>query len=292
MNISYSSEVGKIKKILIKHPQDAFRCQKAIEAEWQSLNYASEPDYEKAVEEYEGFTNLLTSEIEEIHFLPKDDRTGLDSIYLRDCMVTTPEGAILGNMGKRARQGEVSAVNDYLTNLGFPIFGQISGEGILEGGDLIWLDAETVVVGQGYRTNAEGIRQFKALTSAFISEVITVPLPHWNGPDDVFHLMSIISPIDYNLALVYSRLLPIFFRERLIDRGVMLIEVPDSEFESMGCNVLAIAPRKCIMLSGNPITRKRLEAEGVEVLEYRGCEISLKGAGGPTCLTRPLIRAD
>jgi N-dimethylarginine dimethylaminohydrolase len=120
--------------------------------------------------------------------------------------------------------------------------------------------------------------------------VLTVPLPHWRGAGDVFHLMSTISPVAPDLAVVYAPLLPVPFREWLLDRGITLIEVPDDEFDSMGANVLALGPRRCLMLDGNPRTRARLEAEGVEVHVYAGQEISVKGGGGPTCLTRPLSR--
>jgi N-dimethylarginine dimethylaminohydrolase len=125
-----------------------------------------------------------------------------------------------------------------------------------------------------------------------IDELITVPLPHWRGPADVFHLMSIISPVDSDLAVVYSPLMPVAFRESLVARGTVLVEVPDTEFDSMGTNVLAAAPRRCLMLTGNPITRERLEDTGAEVIEYQGTDISIKGGGGPTCLTRPLNRIE
>jgi len=193
-------------------------------------------------------------------------------------------------MGKAERLGEPEAAGDFLSELDIPILGAVSGDGRLEGGDLIWLDERTLVVGRGYRTNEAGISQLKKLTSELADEFVVVPLPHWRGPEGVFHLMSFISPIDYNLAVVYSRLLPVPFREWLISRGIKLLEVPDSEFETKACNVLATSPRRCIMLSGNPGTKQMLEDEGVEVWEYTGDEISRKGAGGPTCLTRPLLR--
>ena len=119
---------------------------------------------------------------------------------------------------------------------------------------------------------------------------VVVPLPHWKGPSDVFHLMSVISPIDVDLALVYSPLLPVPFREFLLSRGTSLVEVPEAEFDTMGCNVLTVAPRVCVMMEGNPETRMRLESSGVEVHIYRGEEISAPGEGGPTCLTRPIMR--
>ena len=155
----------------------------------------------------------------------------------------------------------------------------------------MWLNERIAAVGEGYRSNAEGIRQFKALLGNLVDEVISVPLPHWAGPGDCLHLMSNISPIDHDLYLVYSRLLPVPFRKYLLHRQIQLIEVPDKEYDSMGCNVLALAPRKVIMLEGNPITRQLLEREGVEIHTYDGSEISLKGAGGPTCLTRPFLRS-
>jgi N-dimethylarginine dimethylaminohydrolase len=145
-------------------------------------------------------------------------------------------------------------------------------------------------VGHTYRTNPEGIRQLTSLLAPLGVEVISVPLPHYKGPSDVFHLMSILSPVDKDLAVVYSPLMPIPFRELLLQRGYRLVEVPDEEFESMGCNVLALGPRNCLMVAGNPKTKAGLEAAGCRVTEYQGAEISVKGGGGPTCLTRPILR--
>lgn len=289
-NCGGHSEVEKIESIILKHPKDAFISQENIDAQWEKLNYSSGPDYNKAIEEYDYFASLLKTIISKIHWLPRNESIGLDSIYARDSMIATNEGILLCNMGKGERTSEPAACRKYLFENGIPILGEITGDGTVEGGDIIWLDRSTLVVGRGYRTNKEGIRQLKELTAEFIDEFIVVPLPHWRGPDDVFHLMSMISPVDDDLAVVYSRLLPVPFRERLIDRGIKLLEVPDSEFGTMACNVLAVAPRKVIMLRGNPHTRQMLEAEGVVVLEYSGEEISQKGAGGPTCLTRPLLR--
>jgi N-dimethylarginine dimethylaminohydrolase len=179
----------------------------------------------------------------------------------------------------------------YQTVGGLPVAGVIDAPGTLEGGDVVWLDDRTIAVGRGYRTNAEGIRQLRTVLADSIDELIEVPLPHWRGAQDVMHLMSLVSPVDRNLAVVYSRLLPVPFRERLLQIGFTLVEVPDEEFESMGTNVLALAPRRCLVLSGNPTTRRALERAGAEVIDYEGEEISRKGAGGPTCLTRPLVRA-
>ncbi len=156
---------------------------------------------------------------------------------------------------------------------------------------MCWIDQRTLAVGRGYRTNDAGIRQLRDLVRDCVDEVVVVPLPHWHGPADVFHLMSIVSPVDRDLFLVYAPLMPVPFREALTSRDIELVEVPDREFETLGCNVLAVAPRDVLAVAGNPETRARLEHAGVRVHEFAGREICLKGGGGPTCLTRPLTRA-
>lgn len=290
MKISYQSDVGKIQRIVVKHARDAFVSQEFIGNQWRELYYQLPPDFVQAMDEYETFVNLLSGFNIELHFLSKDKNTGLDSIYPRDASIVCDKGIILCNMGKAARKTEpASQAKDY-QKLDLAICGTISGNGKIEGGDVTWINSKTLAVGRGYRTNDEGIRQLREFLGDCIEELIVVPLPHWRGSTDVFHLMSMLSPIDYDKLLVYSPLLPVPFREALLDRGMKLIEVPDAEFETMGCNVLTVAPGKCIMVAGNPQTRKRLEAVGVEVYEFKGQEICVKGAGGPTCLTRPLTR--
>jgi N-dimethylarginine dimethylaminohydrolase len=284
------SEVDPIKSLLLKHPRDAFVSQENIQAQWNALNYSEPPDYDNAIKEYDEFSRILEGLVPEIHYLPSDEETGLDSIYVHDSLILTNKGAVLCSMGKEMRRGEPSAAREFLEGLDIPILGSITDKGRLEGGDVVWMDERTVVVGMGYRTNPEGIRQFKELIKDLVDELTIVPLPHWEGPEDVMHLMSLISPVRHDLSVVYSRLLPVPFREWLLQRGIRFLDVPDSEFGSMGCNVLAVAPGKCVMLSGNPMTKRMLEEEGVEVYEYTGEEISKKGAGGPTCLTRPLLR--
>jgi len=199
-------------------------------------------------------------------------------------------GAIICRMGKAARSTEADAQERALLQMSVPILGRIEPPGTLEGGDVFWVDERTLAVGRGYRTNDEGIRQLRLLLGDSVDELIVVPLPHWRGPGDVMHLMSLVSPVDRDLAVVYSPLLPVPFRERLLDRGITLVEVPDREFKTMGTNVLAVKPRVCIALDGNIITRQRLQAAGATVIGYDGGEISVKGSGGPTCLTRPLSR--
>ena len=226
----------------------------------------------------------------EIKYFDADASVTMDSVYCRDASIATDKGIIICRMGKVGRMNEPGASLKVYEKAGIPILGKIQSPGTVEGGDVAWLDQNTLAIGRTYRTNAEGIRQMRALLAPCGVNVVEVQLPHYKGPSDVFHLMSIFSPVDKNLAVVYSPLMPIVFREELIQRGYQLIEVPDTEFESMGCNVLAIAPRTCMIVKGNNITKQRLQEAGCTVLEYDGIEISYKGGGGPTCLTRPLWR--
>ncbi len=286
------SDVLPLRSVLLKRAQDAFGDQPTLDATWEELGYMARPDFPGAVTEYEAFQELLERLGAEIHLAPADPDTGPDSVYVRDAAVICDRGAILCNMGKPARETEPGAAGRSLRATGVPIVGRITGSGRMEGGDVAWINERNVAVGLGYRTNAEGIRQLRSLLGSEVDRVVPVPLPHWHGPGDVFHLMSMFSPVDRDLAVVYSRLLPVPFRQLLLKHGCELVEVPDEEFESMGCNVLAVGPRRCVALEGNPITRQRLEAAGAEVHTYRGREISTKGGGGPTCLTRPLVRSE
>jgi N-dimethylarginine dimethylaminohydrolase len=283
------NEYGRLTRLVLKHPRDAFRDQATCAAQWQQLRFTNEPDLARAIAEYDRFAAILASTGAQLDLLPAAADTTLDSIYVRDASLASPHGMILCNMGKPARASEPSAQEAAFNALGIPVAGGISGAGRLEGGDVVWFGDSTVAVGRGYRTNDEGIRQLRGILGPSV-DVIVVPLPHWSGEGDVMHLMSLISPVDRDLAVVYSRLLPVPFREWLLGRGIRLVDVPDQEFETMGTNVLALSPRRCLMVRGNPRTRAALEAAGAEVLEYDGFEISVKGAGGPTCLTRPVYR--
>ena len=282
--------VDPIKKILLKHPSNAFLNQRNINKQYLKLNYLAAPNFNSAISDYEIFVDLLKSFDIEIYYLPKDKSTSLDSIYTHDPCVVSNKGVVICNMGKKARLPEADIMKKFFHSIEVPVLGEIQSPGTLEGGDVVWINEKTIAVGEGYRTNKEGIEQLKLLLSDQVETVKTVSIPHWNGPDDCLHLMSNLSPIDHDLYLVYSRLLPVSFIKYLLDQNIELIDVPDDEYESMGCNVLAIAPRKVIMISGNPKTKQLLENKGVEIHTYDGSEISIKGAGGPTCLTRPFLR--
>ena len=288
--MSAHSESGKLKSVYIKKAAAAFIDDAHIAQYWEALNYLGKPDSTKALQEYDAFEQILKDHGAELLYLPKDDSVNMDSIYCRDAAIATDAGMIICNMGKEGRINEPSAEQRAFEANGIQVLGVITAPGTLEGGDVAWLDSKTLAVGHTYRTNEEGIRQLTALLQPLGVTILSVPMPHYKGPSDVFHLMSVLSPVDCNLAVVYSPLIPIVFRNELMARGYELVEVPDTEFDSMGCNVLALAPRVCLMVKGNPITKARLEKAGCKVIEYEGEEISVKGGGGPTCLTRPVMR--
>ena len=185
MQYGCRSEVGALKRLLLKHPHEAFISREKIETQWEDLNYLGSPDYDRAIDEYEGFVRMLEKQIPEIHYLPQHEQTGLDSIYVHDPVVMTSAGAVICSMGKEQRRGEPAALEEYLGELDIPILGSITGQGRLEGGDVVLFDDDTLAVAEGYSTNREGIRQLRGLTGGFISDFQIVPLPHWQGPGDV-----------------------------------------------------------------------------------------------------------
>ena len=284
------SEFLKLKSVFIKSVENAFISNEILKYQWDELNYLSQPDFDAAKKEYKNFEDCLKTSGVEIHHFPRDSSVKIDSIYCRDAAIATDFGMIICNMGKKERENEpISQLQTFKKNR-IPVLGKIESPGTLEGGDVAWIDKKTLAVGHTYRTNEEGISQLKNMLEPKGVKIITVELPHYKGPSDVFHLMSIFSPVDKDLAVIYSPLMPIKFRNELIKRGFAFVEVADDEFESMACNVLALAPRKCLMLQGNPKTYRKLLASGCEVISYLGEEISVKGGGGPTCLTRPYLR--
>ena len=283
--------VAPLRRVIVKRPEEAFQSSEAIEREWQVLHYTRKPDFLCASREHMEFVSLLAGAGAEVLYLPVDERTGLDSLYTHDPVLVTDAGAILFQTGKHERRGEAPALGDALKNWDVPIRGVVGGSATGEAGDMIWLDPETLIVGRGFRTNAAGIHALSALVQPLGVRVIPAELPYGNGPGDVLHLMSIISLLDDDLAVVYRRLLPVPLFELLSARGIRLVDVPAEEYQSLGCNVLAVSPRSVLMVEGNPITKSRLQAAGCRVAEFAGSEICFPGSGGPTCLTRPLLRA-
>lgn len=291
MKATHHSEYLKLQSVFIKSAKNAFVSDIHLSKQWQGLNYLSCPDFDNALEEYREFKEYFSINNIEIHCFPFNENVQIDSIYCRDASIATDFGIIVCNMGKGGRINEPQSHLETYNQVKIPILGIIEAPGTLEGGDVAWLDSTTLAVGHTYRTNPKGISQLKALLEPKGIHIIVAELPHYKGKNDVFHLMSILSPVDKDLAVVYSPLTPIKFRNELLDRGFKLIEVPDEEFESMGCNVLAVAPRQCLMVEGNPKTKKLLEDAGCKVNTYKGEDISVKGGGGPTCLTRPMQRS-
>ena len=289
MSVTFA-EHGRLAAVLVKHARDAFVSAEVISAQWKALNFSAPPDLARAIGEYDRFLEIVAGCGAEIVAMSQDAGVTLDSIYVRDASVPGVEGMILASMGKKQRAGEPASQEAALRRRGWPVAGSIRPPGRVEGGDLFWLDSSTLFVGLGARTNPEGIRQLRVLLGDAFEEVSVVPLPDDPGQHDVMHLMSLVSPVDRDLAVVYRRLLPERFAQALLERGYRFVEVPDEEFETMGTNVLALGPRDCVMLEGNPRTRAALEKAGARVQVYDGREISLKGGGGPTCLTRPLRR--
>jgi N-dimethylarginine dimethylaminohydrolase len=290
MNFGCQNMIAPLRRVILKSPDVAFRNQSFIDSQWKQLNYVDRPDYEKAIKEHEAFAEILRSSGAEVLFLDFDRRTGLDSIYTHDPGIISNAGAILFQTGKELRRGEGPAMEEALLKWGIRILGRVEGKATAEGGDMVWLDEHTLLVGQGFRTNAAGVSALRSLLNPFEVNVLEFHLPYYQGPTYVCHLMSILSLLDQNLALVYRPMLPVPLYELLQARGVKLLDVPPEEFDSLGCNVLALAPRHVLIVEGNPVTRMCLEEAGCKVQEFSGNEIAQKGGGGPTCLTRPLLR--
>jgi N-dimethylarginine dimethylaminohydrolase len=280
---------GPLRQVALRHPKIAFVSEAKIDAEWKDLNFHSRPDFENAISEYEAFLEVLETTGTEIIELPGSEGLTLDSLYTHDALVVTPRGLVKPRMGKAQRRKEPDVNGAVLEKHGIPVIGEVTGQGKLEGGDLVWLDANTLLAGIGYRTNTEGVRQLQELCGPDV-DIVGFDMPHFKGPTDVFHLMSVLSPVDVDLAVVYEPLMPARLIEFLRDRDIRFVSVPEMEFDSMGCNVLALAPRVATLVEGNSETEKRMRAAGVTVHAFRGTDICRKGEGGPTCMTRPLVR--
>jgi N-dimethylarginine dimethylaminohydrolase len=277
--------ISPLRRVLVRRPDEAFG--RADPLLW---HYTSRPNLALAQQEHDDFVASLRQAGTEIIYHDESQPERADAIFVHDPALVTDRGAIILSMGKSLRRGEEAAMARRFEALDIPILYTLHGEALAEGGDLMWLDEQTLAVGLGFRTNTEGLRQLQEALTELGVTCIPVQLPYYLGPEACLHLMSIISMVDERLAVAYLPLLPVPFWSCLREHKIRLIEVPEAEFETMGPNVLALAPGQCLMLAGNPVTRQRLEAAGCEVLTYRGNEISLKAEGGATCLTRPILR--
>ena len=279
------SMIAPLKRVLVRKPAPP-----ASEDEFAIFAYPRAVDHARTEREHVAFCGLLEQGGAEVVLAGPDEAGLLDAIFAYDPSLITDAGAILLRPGKELRLPEVDLAERSYLQLGIPIIARIEAPGTVEGGDTVWLDEQTLAVGRGYRTNDEGIRQLRRALEPHGIEVMTVDLPHWRGPGECLHLMSFISPVADRLAVVYLPLMSVPFVEELQRRGFSFIEVPDEEFETHGCNVLALAPKQVLVCNGSPVTRARLEAAGCSVVVYEGGEISHNRAGGPTCLTRPILR--
>jgi N-dimethylarginine dimethylaminohydrolase len=274
-----------LRRVMVRQPGIA-----ATEHDWSDLAYFHPVDDEKSREEHAAFVELLTASGAEVYIVSPDEPGYLDAVFCYDPSLMTDGGAILLRPGKPQRADEVAFHAQTYAQIGIPILGAIESPGTVEGGDTLWLDEHTLAVGRGYRTNRAGIEQLQAILRPLDVTVVAYDLAHYHGPGECLHLMSFISPVDDKLAVVYLPLMPVQLVEDLLERDWSFIEVPDEEFESMACNVLALGRRKVVAIDGNPVTRARMEAAGCTVQVYPGSEISYNRAGGPTCLSRPLWR--
>lgn len=274
--------VSPLKKVFVRTPTTV--------GEFVADGHWREPDRELLLTQHAEFVELLRSTGAEV--LVGDPVEGLvDAVYTHDPAVMTPFGSILLQMRKPVRSPEPAAMRADFERLGVPVLGALTGEAVSDGGDKVWLDARTLVVGRGYRTNASAVQQFRALLEPHGVTVIDVDLPHYLGPDAVLHLMSVISPIAPDLAVVFEPLAPVALLELLEERGISRITVDEDEMLTQGANILAVAPGEVVLAADNPKVLAKLLAAGVKVHEFAGTEVAVKGDGGPTCLTQPLWRA-
>jgi N-dimethylarginine dimethylaminohydrolase len=280
------SMVAPLKRVLVRKPAAP-----AAEGHFADFGYPRAVDHSRTEREHDAFRALLAEAGAEVVVAGPDETGLLDAIFSYDPSLMTDAGAVLLRPGKELRLAEVNLAQRSYAELGIPVIGRIEAPGTVEGGDTLWLDEGTLAVGRGYRTNDDGIRQLRALLAPYGIDIVTVDLPHWRGPSECLHLMSFISPVAERLAVVYLPLMSVPFVRELQRRGWSFIEVPDEEFETHGCNVLALAPMRVLVCDGSPVTRARLEAAGCSVVVYTGDELSHNRAGGPTCLTRPILRA-
>ena len=280
------SMVAPLKRVLVRPPtettEDVVR--------WREFGYHFAPDVAETRRQHDALVALLRQAGADVVIAEETRPEMLDAIFVTDPGFVSDAGAIIGQMGKALRRGEEPALARELARLGIPIRGTLTGDATLEGGDVLWLDPDTLVIGRSYRRNDAGFQQRRDLLVGRVKNIHQVDLPHWHGRNEILHLMSLISPVAEDLALVYAPLLPVPLCELLEARGIRTIEAPAEEFATHATNALAVAPGHVIMLKGNPITVGRLREADVTVWEYEGRELTINRDGGATCLTCGLLR--
>jgi N-dimethylarginine dimethylaminohydrolase len=276
------SMTAPLREVLVKRPDRVF----GAAFDDPAHGFLRSVDLDLARREHDAFTELLASLGPAVHMLEADSPSP-DLVYTFDPLLVADRGAIPLRPGKANRMAEPAILEGWTSAAGIPTLGRIESPGTVEGGDTFWLRPDLLCIGRTLRTNDAGARQLAALVGG---DVRIFDVPYWRGPAELIHLLSVISPVADDLAVVYLPLLPVGLWELLNELGIRLLEVPDEEFATLGCNVLAVRPGVVILAEGNPRTRASLESAGCEVHTYAASEIGLNGSGGPTCLTRPILR--
>jgi N-dimethylarginine dimethylaminohydrolase len=275
--------IGRLRSALVHVPGPEY-----TEEAWQAYGLAGRADRERATSEHEAFLAILSEFGVELHYLGEHASVQCTATY--DPALVTDDGAIIMTSGRAERKGEVFPMARALLALDIPIIGWIGGVGTMDAGDTLWLDHDTLLVGRSYRSNDDGIAQLKRILDGRVANIVPFELPHWSGPQYVLHLMSVVSLVDHDLAVIYPRAVPLRLLALLHERDYRLVEVPDEEWDTQGCNVLALAPGVAVIAQQNPTTAGRMRDAGVEVFEYPGDQITRLRVSGPTCNSRPLLR--
>src|ERR1700716_2550312 len=284
------SMVSSLQRVLVCSPRNAGWNQSKRATVWQKLGFQHAPDFAKAQAQHEKLCRELQTAGAVVVELPPAQDFSLDAVYAHDASLTTDFGLIVMRPGKSNRVAEGGRHGTVSETLGIPTLGKITAPGTTEAGDIVWLDAKTLLIGHGYRTNAAGIQQMRDLLSPKGVEVLSAPLPHGFGPSACLHLMSLMSLLDEQTVLVDLPWLAVETVELLKSRGFKFIEIEYSERDTLACNVLALGQNRLLAISENRKTNDRLRQAGFDVRNFRGTNLCVNGGGGPTCLTRPLLR--
>ena len=283
-----SSMTATLRKVAVKRPGLSI-----IDADPNLWHYGEDFNPKKIPNIHKEFVKKLEESGAEVYWMPENDKGIADAIFTYDASLMTPTGAVLMSPGKALRKGEQSLHSDFYKSLGIKIIGAVEGDGRAEAGDTLWLDEKTLLIGRGFRTNQIGAKQVEEIISSMGIDVHVFDLPVYLGDTACLHLMSLISLVDTRIALVCLPLLPVRLLELLEIKGFKLIDAPYEEFKrsnTLSTNILAMAPGECLMLSGLPKTRNALIRAGIKVEVFDGNELCIGCEGGPTCLTRPLLR--
>ena len=290
-SIGGQSMVALLQRVLVCSPRTAGWNQPEYASRWQELGFDHAPDFEAAQSQHDALRHQLQTLGVEIVDLPSAPALSIDAVYAHDASLSTDHGLIVMRPGKPNRVPEGPHHASFGKTIEIPILATIAPPGATEAGDMLWLDSKTLLIGHGYRTNPDGIRQIRALLAPHGVEVLSAPLPHGTGPSSCLHLMSLISLLDDHTALVDLPWLAVETVELIESRAYNFIEIDHCERDTLACNVLALGNNRLLAIEENHETNARLRQAGFDVRTFPGSELCINGGGGPTCLTRPLLRA-